>query len=168
MSGHVLFCRIRFVAVMLLFLSMLSVELLAQSNLKPGIQELYRLDLLPVFKDSAKIASLSSYDRTGGNDDGFGGKYSYVRKEEDGLVLADFKGPGIIYRIWTPTPTDDMLEFYFDGESKPGVKVKFRELFMGKANPHQLIDNLNNNTQMFFDKAYNIFLYKPFPQPIKM
>jgi len=97
----------------------------------PGIQELYRLDLLPMFKESIKVASISSYDRTGGNNDGFGGQYSFVRKEEGGLVLADLKGPGVIYRIWTPTPTDDMMEFYFDGESEPSIKVKFCELFLG-------------------------------------
>ena len=79
-----------------------------------------------------KVASVSSYDRTGGNNDGFGGQYSFVRKEEGGLVLADLKGPGVIYRIWTPTPTDDMMEFYFDGESEPSIQVKFRELFLGE------------------------------------
>ncbi|MHC4085155.1 MAG: glycoside hydrolase family 172 protein [Planctomycetota bacterium] len=131
MSDHVLFRRIRLFAVVLIFLSMFSFKLLAQRDWTPGIQELYRLDLLPVLKESTKIASLSSYDRTGGNNDGFGGQYSYVRKEKDGLVLADLKGPGVIYRIWTPTPTDDVLEFYFDGESKPSIQVKFRELFMG-------------------------------------
>ena len=68
----------------------------------PGISELSRLDLLPKFKDSVKVASISSYDRTGGNDDGFSGKYSFVRKEGDGLVIADLQGPGVIYRIWTP------------------------------------------------------------------
>jgi len=98
----------------------------------PGIQELYRLDRLPAFKESMKVASVSSYDRTGGNNDGFGGQYSFVRKEEGGLVLADLKGPGVIYRIWTPTPTDDMMEFYFDGESEPSIQVKFRELFLGE------------------------------------
>jgi len=132
MSCCVLSRRIRFVAVILLCLPMFSVNLLAQSDCNPGIQELYRLDLLPVLKESTKVASISSYDRTGGNNDGFGGQFSFVRKEKDGLVLADLKGPGIIYRIWTPTPTDDMLEFYFDGESKPSIQVRFRDLFMGK------------------------------------
>ena len=61
---------------------------------------------------------VSSYDRTGGNDDGFSGKYSFIRKEGDALVIADLKGPGVIYRIWTPTPTDDYLEFYLDGVLK--------------------------------------------------
>ena len=98
----------------------------------PGIQELYRLDRLAVLKDSVQVASISSYDRTGGNDDGFSGKNSFVRKEKDGLVLADLTGPGVIYRIWTPTPTDDIMEFYFDGETTPRISVKFREMFMGK------------------------------------
>lgn len=96
-----------------------------------GIEELYRLDRLPALKDSIKIGSVSSYDRTGGNDDGFSGKYSFVRKEAEGLVLADLKGPGVIYRVWTPTPTDDVLEFIFDGEAQPRVSVKYRELFLG-------------------------------------
>ncbi|MHC4556191.1 MAG: glycoside hydrolase family 172 protein [Planctomycetota bacterium] len=109
-----------------------STELSAADELIPGIQELYRLDRLAVLKNSIKVASISSYDRTGGNNDGFGGQYSYVRKEKDGLVLADLQGPGVIYRIWTPTPTDDILEFYFDDEGEPSMRVKFRDLFLGK------------------------------------
>jgi len=118
------------VAIFSLFVH--STELSAADDWGPGIQELYRLDRLPIFKESIKVASVSSYDRTGGNNDGFGGQYSFVRKEKDGLVLADLQGPGVIYRIWTPTPTDDMLEFYFDGESEPSIRVKFRDLFLGK------------------------------------
>ena len=97
-----------------------------------GMEELYRLDRLPAFKTSVKVGSVSSYDRSGGNDDGFSGKYSFVRNDPEGLVLADLTGPGVIYRLWTPTPTDDVLEFLFDGEAKPRVKVKFRDLFLGK------------------------------------
>lgn len=78
---------------------------------------------------------ISSYDRTGGNDDGFSGKYSFVRKEGDGLVLADLKGPGVITRIWTPTPTDDPIEFYFDGEAKPRIRTTFRKLFTSGEAP---------------------------------
>ena len=106
---------------------------LSYGALEPlGIEALSHLDRLPAFRSSVKIGSVSSYDRTGGNDDGFSGKYSFVRKDADGLVLADLKGPGIIYRLWTPTPTDDVLEFLFDGEQKPRVEVKFRDLFLGQ------------------------------------
>jgi hypothetical protein len=103
----------------------------AGERAKPGWEQLYRLDELARFKSSVKVGSVSSYDRTGGNDDGFSGNYSFIRKEEGGLVIADLKGPGVIYRIWTPTPTDDMVEFYFDGEKEPRIQVKFRDIFTG-------------------------------------
>lgn len=67
----------------------------------PGVEELSRLDALPLFKESVAVGSVSSYDRAGGNDDGFSGKYSFLRREAGGLVIADLKGPGVIYRILT-------------------------------------------------------------------
>ena len=132
MSDRLLYSPVCLFIVATFSLSIYSVELSEAEEWVPGIQELYRLDRLAVLKDSIKVASISSYDRTGGNNDGFGGQYSFVRKEKDGLVLADLQGPGAIYRIWTPTPTDDTLEFYFDGENEPGIRVKFRDLFLGK------------------------------------
>ncbi len=100
-----------------------------------GIDELARLDLLPRFRRSVRVGLVSSYDRTGGNDDGFSGKYSFVRKEPGGLVLADLEGPGAITRIHTPTPTDDVVEFYFDGEAAPRLSLKVNELFDGTRPP---------------------------------
>src|SRR5688572_5296061 len=73
---------------------------------------------LPHYR-TGEMDQLSSYDRTGGNDDGFSGKYSAIRKEAGGLVITDLKGPGVVNRIWTPTPTADTIRFYFDGEAKP-------------------------------------------------
>ena len=100
-----------------------------------GIEEMYRLDLLPKLRQSVKIGCLSSYDRTGGNDDGFTGAYSFIRKEPGGLVIADLKGPGIIYRITTPSPTDDIIEFYFDGEAAPRIRMQVREIYDGAHPP---------------------------------
>ncbi len=100
-----------------------------------GIDELARLDLLPQFRRSVQTGLVSSYDRSGGNDDGFSGKYSYVRKEPGGLVLADLDGPGAIYRIHTPTPTDDIVEFYFDGEAEPRLALPLNRLFDGTRPP---------------------------------
>ncbi len=68
-------------------LSIYSTELSAADEWVPGIQELYRLDRLAMLRNSIEVASISSYDRTGGNNDGFGGQYSFIRKEKDGLVL---------------------------------------------------------------------------------
>jgi len=82
-----------------------------------------------------KTGSFSSYDRTGANDDGFSGKYSFLRREAGGLVLAELNGPGALTRIATPTPTEDPVEFYFDGEAQPRLRLKFADLFSGKVAP---------------------------------
>lgn len=96
---------------------------------------LKRIDLLPAYRTGQLVEQLSSYDRTGGNDDGFSGKYSYIREENGQLVLADLKGPGVIQRIWTPTPTNDTLSFFFDGEKTPRIVISFMDLFSGKVFP---------------------------------
>jgi hypothetical protein len=41
----------------------------------------------------------------------------------------------MITRIWTPTPTDDPVEFYIDGEAAPRHKVRFIDLFSGNQAP---------------------------------
>ncbi|MCU0961623.1 MAG: DUF2961 domain-containing protein [Pirellulaceae bacterium] len=126
--------------VMTLFVSLcvnvLSPEITtAQDAPAPGWPALHRIDLLPQYSSAVRVGCVSSYDRTGGNDDGFSGKYSFLRREDGGLVIADLQGPGVIYRIWTPTPTDDWVEFYFDGESTPRIGAKFRDIFGGQHPP---------------------------------
>lgn len=104
---------------------------------KDEILKLAGFGLLPRFQQDAVVRQVSSYDTTGGNDDGFSGKYSFLRKEGNKLVIADLKGPGIIQRIWTPTPTADTIQFYFDGETVPRIELKFIDLFSGKQYPFQ-------------------------------
>jgi len=100
---------------------------------EPGLEQLYRLDELARLKTVVAWGMVSSYDRTGANDDGFSGKYSFIRKEGDSLVVADLEGPGVIYRVWTPTPTDDPSEIQVDGEVRH--KLKFSDLFTGRVAP---------------------------------
>jgi hypothetical protein len=107
----------------------------AEPVVAPGLAEVSRLDTLAMLRTAVSVGSVSSADRTGGNDDGFSGKYSFVRKEPGGLVIADLQGPGVVYRIWTPTPTDDVVAFYLDGESEPRIALPFRELFTGTRAP---------------------------------
>lgn len=102
---------------------------------RPFADTLQQVDALARFRPVVKVGSFSSYDRSGGNDDGFSGKYSSLRKEGDGLVIAELRGPGVLTRIWTPTPTTDPLEFYFDDESSPRLRLPFLELFGGKTPP---------------------------------
>ena len=97
----------------------------AQSdNYRKELLNLADVSRLPLYR-TGNIEQLSSYDRTGGNDDGFSGKYSSIRKEPEGLVIADLKGPGVVNRIWTPTPDADTIKFYFDGETTPRISIPF-------------------------------------------
>lgn len=113
------------------------------ASLVDEIEQLYKVELLPQYRNQSRVAEISSYDTTGGNNDGFSGLFSYLRKEGNKLLIADLKGPGIIERIWTPTPTEDTIQFYFDGESEPRINIPFMDLFSGKVFPfiHPLAGN---------------------------
>ncbi len=101
----------------------------------PGIDVFIRLDLLPQIKAQIFTGMFSSYDRTGGNDDGFSGKYSYLRKEGDDLVIAEMEGPGVIYRMHMPGPQDGIMEFYLDGEKTPRISMKITDMVDGQHSP---------------------------------
>ena len=122
------------ISLLLLFAGLIPSVLCAQNR----YDRLFELDQwtspgsLPTYRPGV-VEQISSYDPTGGNEDGFAGKYSYLRKEGEKLVLADLKGPGVINRIWTPTPTRDTLEFFFDGEREARLKICFSDLFNGKV-----------------------------------
>lgn len=125
--------------ILLLFVSLATVSTFAQSRIVSMETELMRLlntHELARYNPGSAVRQVSSYDRQGGNNDGFEGTYSFLRKNEDGsLVIFEAKGKGVIERIWTPTPTDDTLDFYFDGEQVPSYSIKFRDLFSGKVSP---------------------------------
>jgi len=111
------------------------IQAISQKGIYEELQALTRIDLLPQFIDNSDVYQISSYDTTGGNDDGFSGKFSYLRIENNDLVIADLKGSGVIQRIWTPTPTEDTIQFYFDGEKSPRISLKFIDLFSGDIYP---------------------------------
>jgi hypothetical protein len=95
-----------------------------------------QLESLPSYLDSASTYQVSSYDTTGGNDDGFSGRYSFQKRFPDSsLLIFDVKGKGVINRIWTPTPSSDTLDFYFDGSKTPAFSIAFVDLFSGKQYP---------------------------------
>lgn len=100
------------------------------------LKNFYDISSLPEYSSNTYNAEVSTYDRKGGNDDGFNGTYSFIRRNADSsLVIFDQQGPGIITRFWTPTPTDDTLDFYIDDTTKPTFSIKYRDLFTGKVYP---------------------------------
>jgi len=99
-----------------------------------GIEALERIDDLPYLMPGVRSYMFSSHDRTGGNDDGFNGTYSFLYKDETGYVLFDAYGPGCLYRIWSANPGKD-LKFYFDEEESPRIEISQKDLFSGRVSP---------------------------------
>ena len=106
------------------------------------IEELYQLGTLAQLRPGVHCKMFSSYDRTGGNNDGFSGKYSYLRRERGNSVIAEMSGPGAIVRIWF-THSDykedgllnrrhEHIRVYLDGKNKPAIDVRLEDLFSGK------------------------------------
>jgi hypothetical protein len=79
----------------------------------------------------------STYDRSGGNDDGFSGTTSHLYRKSSGeYVIFDAFGPGVIQRIWlTRMDKISRLRFYFDDQEHPGIDVTPDEMFEGKKPP---------------------------------
>jgi hypothetical protein len=97
------------------------------------LRQFTEFSLLPQYRTGTKMQEVSTYDRTGGNDDGFSGKYSFVRRNADSsIVIFEAKGPGVINRIWTPTPTEDTLDFFIDDST---FSIKYSDLFSGRIQP---------------------------------
>lgn len=96
----------------------------------------FSISSLPEYRVGTVVRQESTYDRTGGNDDGFNGTWSFVRRNPDStLVLLDVDGPGEIDRFATPTPTKDTLDFYIDDRDKPALTLAYTDLFSGKVYP---------------------------------
>ncbi|MGH8792826.1 MAG: DUF2961 domain-containing protein, partial [Stackebrandtia sp.] len=69
----------------------------------------------------ASTRQFSSYDRTGGNDDGFVGTYSCLRSTDAGCVIAEDSGAGEIASIWFTRDEGDVsntgqITIELDGE----------------------------------------------------
>jgi hypothetical protein len=107
------------------------------------ISELFRLELLPRLNPGETCKMFSSYDTTGGNDDGFSGKYSVLRDENGASVLAEMKGPGCIQRMHFPHSEygvpgllgrkGEHVRIYLDGAEKPALDVPLEDIFYGKV-----------------------------------
>lgn len=124
--------------LLFLFGLLFTQSLFAQTRLelKDFLKDFYNFSALPAYLSQTYSAQESSYDRRGLNDDGFGGAYSFLRRNPDStLVIFEVKGTGVVNRIWTPTPTEDTLDFYIDTELKPTFSIKYRDLYTGKVFP---------------------------------
>ncbi|MFH1131132.1 MAG: DUF2961 domain-containing protein [Pseudomonadota bacterium] len=111
-------------------------------NIPTGaVEELYKIEFMPCLRSNVKGKMFSSYDRTGGNDDGFNGTYSKLRVEGGNSVIAEMEGAGSIQRIWfthSIISEDGLLGnrgehimIYLDGAESPAVDLPLEDLFSG-------------------------------------
>ena len=87
-----------------------------------------------IFEKNTKRKRVSSFDRTGGNDDRL-----YIQPGET-VVIADIKGAGIINHIWMTHQNGNFVEeknslrkvqlkMYWDGEENPSVLTPLGDFF---------------------------------------
>lgn len=105
-----------------------------------GPQFYGRLDQLPLLWSNVESYYLSSYDRTGGNDDGFRGTYSRLYVDDRGEhVIFDEKGPGCVYNLWFTGSGRNLhwgkLRFYFDDDEEPRIEMDAKDFFSGRNSP---------------------------------
>jgi hypothetical protein len=108
---------------------------------QPAGPEFYDdLSLLPYIYPNVQSLYLSSYDRTGGNDDGFRGTYSQLYVDDKGEhVIFEQEGPGCIYNLWFTGNGRNLhwgkIRFYFDREKTPRIEHQATEFFSGLHPP---------------------------------
>lgn len=104
-----------------------------------GAGALLSLDALPLLRDGVQARHVSSFDRTGGNDDGFEGTWSALSERNGEHVILEAKGAGCVYTLWFTGPDGGYsalpwgrLRIYFGAEEKPRVDVEANEFFSGR------------------------------------
>jgi hypothetical protein len=105
-----------------------------------GLEFYNNLSSLPYIYPNAESYYLSSYDRSGGNDDGFRGTYSQLYIDDKGEhVIFEEDGPGCVYNLWFTGSGRNLhwgkLRFYFDNEKTPRIEYEAREFFSGLHRP---------------------------------
>jgi hypothetical protein len=162
---------------------------LSYVDLVGRVTDLKYLATLPVAGD--QCAQWSSYDRKSRYDaaadkyinwDANGDGDGIIRKEGDKQIMAEMKGPGCIWRIWSATPGAGHVRIYLDGEAEPAIDLPFKGYFDAKSEPftrtalvHTVARGWNNYTPIPYrhsckvvaDKgwgAYYHFVYETFPE----
>lgn len=80
--------------------------------------------------DDAPVRMESTWDRSGGNNDGF--NPAFVR---NGVYrIADLKGPGVIRRLYSAKP-GGRLRIFLDGAPSPAIDIDCERFFSGKESP---------------------------------
>jgi hypothetical protein len=149
-------------------------------------QELTYPDLVGRLTDLARLATLpdrgetcaqwSSYDRASRYDEKTG-KYvawdangdgnGVIRTEGDRVVMAEMKGPGCIWRIWSAAPGPGHVKIYLDGQPEPVIDMPFAHYFDGKHAP-LAYPALSYNLAEVHSSGQNLFVPIPYQKSCKV
>jgi hypothetical protein len=120
-----------------LTVSSLSVaETLTYPDLVRRLTDLERLAVPPT--DDERGAEASSYDRASKYDaerdeyvkwDANGDGRGFIREENGREVLADIRGAGVIWRLWSALPGRGKISVYLDGATTPALELPFHQFF---------------------------------------
>jgi hypothetical protein len=116
--------RTRYLLTLLISLSIFSANSISQTPGR-GLSFAENFENLPYFKKGIQTYQFSSTDPA---EDQFNDYFHWLYTDTDSTaVLADIKGPGTIYRIWSTGNSGDTnrLKIYIDGESKPRIDETF-------------------------------------------
>ena len=130
----------RSISVLLSFVALFVPFLTEAQEISLGqfMEDISNISAYPFLRNGVACGMQSSYDRSGGNDDGFNGKYSTLRKENGNSVITEIEGAGVITRIWFPydqgydSPMflrNKRIFIYLDGNSTPVVDMPIIEMF---------------------------------------
>jgi hypothetical protein len=149
-------------------------ETLSYSQLIHRLTDLSRLAVLPAPGEQG--AQWSSYDRASQYDEKTG-KYVHwdangdgqgiIRKEGEQSVMAEMKGPGCIWRIWSAAPGKGHVKIYLDDQEKPVVDLPFAEYFDGKHAPFNY-PSLSYNLGEVHSSGQNLYLPIPYQKSCKI
>ena len=93
------------------------------------------------------------YENWHANRDGGGS----IRREGDGIVAAEMKGPGVIWRVWSAMPKAGKIRIYIDGGERPALDIPFKDYFNNKqgmfAHP-ELVHVLSRGHNSFIPIPY--------------
>ena len=110
---------------------------------RPGLDTLAQVERYPLVVADAEAHYVSSFDRSGRNNDGFEGAYSALYVDDRGEhVIFDVKGPGAVYTLWFTSRENGWaklgwgrIRFYFDDEPEPRLDLDADDLFSGRRAP---------------------------------
>ncbi len=149
-------------------------ETLRYADLVHRMTDLSHLAVLPAAGETC--AQWSSYDRAS-QYDAKTGKYVHwdangdgggiIRSEGDQVVMAEMKGPGCIWRIWSAAPGKGHVKIYLDGQPQPVVDMPFAHYFDGKHAPFTY-PTLSYNLGEVGCSGQNLYLPIPYQKSCKV